>query len=105
MNNNENSFISRRQLFKKAIKCLPILVAPSILTITSCQKDEELLDVNPSCQDCTNACKGTCFNVCKNTCKGLCTRVCENSCSNSCYTTCSGDCSNSCLGDCSGTSR
>ena len=114
--NGIDSIISRRLFFRKcSSKLLAVFALPFV--ITGCDKDDPLIDINPGCQDCTNACKGTCFNTCKETCqdgckgtcKGTCQTYCSTNCSqgcvNSCQNSCSGDCSNSCWGDCSNTSR
>lgn len=97
---------SRRTFLKKSTTgLLSLFVIPSFL---SCEPDD-LLDVNPGCKDCTNACKGTCLNKCTTTCKGTCKNNCSMNCSkgcvSSCQSSCKGDCSNTCFGDCSNSSK
>lgn len=100
------NLITRRQLFKTMGNLLPVFVLPSIVTLEACSPEDPLIDINPSCRDCTNACRGTCNNICKNACYASCTAFCTNGCSNGCDNCCrGGDCSMSCWEDCSGSAK
>ena len=80
--------ITRRELFRRAARMLPIIALASVPIIPAIAKQ-----VN----DCNGTCKATCNNGCHGTHKGMCS-TCSHGCLGGCYYTCGSACDGKCMG-------
>lgn len=83
--------ITRRELFRRTARMLPIIALASIPVISAFAEQ-----VN----DCNGACKATCNNGCHGTHKGMCS-----TCSHGCMGGCKGGCGTGCDGACIGSAK
>lgn len=100
--------ITRRDLFKRIVKTLPMIALAAIPTITIFASEPM------GCKgDCAATCKGLCAvectamcaKGCVSTCRGMCHSTCKGSCKVSgkcdhCSDICKGSCTGSCYGSC-----
>lgn len=93
--------ITRRDLFKRIAKTLPMIALTAIPTIT-------IFASEPM------GCKGDCAATCKGLCAVECTAMCAKGCVSTCRSFCKGSCrlsgkcdhcSESCTGSCFGSCR
>ena len=84
--------ITRRELFRRAARLLPIIALASIPAVQVLAE---------SVTDCNGACKATCNNGCHGTHKGMCS-TCSHACMGTCMGGCKGTCGLGCDGACVG---
>jgi len=90
--------ISRRELFKKVTKALPVLamcVSPLLATFASEMKTS----------GCNSNCEGLCSKECQSTCRRMCHDNCTSSCAVRCGHTCASDCTSRCAASCAYTCK
>lgn len=113
MKKNEE-IINRRKFFKKTaniiIPTIALSIFPSILS--SCEIEEEEIDITGCKGTCSTKCGNNCSSGCKSTCSGMCTRNCATTCKsqalqipNNCNYSCKNQCYTSCRNTCQHSSK
>ena len=89
----KNDLLSRRQLFRRVAKALPVLLISGSPVV-------QIVASQPS--GCNGDCTAKCANTCIISCSQYCTENCRGTCKGYCIQTCTGSCCSTCFGACSG---
>ena len=84
--------ITRRELFQRAARMLPIIALASVPAIPA---------IAEQVNDCNGLCKASCYHSCMVTSKGMCdacTSACRIGCQHCCKTCCVAACDGTCSG-------
>lgn len=91
--------LSRRELFKRSAKILPMLTFGLFPASQLIAKNL----FHDNCDgNCEAYCKSNCEESCSSSCKGKCTLACSNSCNRTCQIRCSRVCAEQCEVVCTG---
>ena len=80
---NMNNRITRRELFRRLAKILPVFALAIVPTVPA---------IASEAMDCKGGCTGTCIGLCHVGCTAMCHMGCETTCRESCHNTCKGSC-------------
>ena len=87
----KNDLITRRELFRRVAKALPVL-------LISGSPIAQIIASQPS--GCNGDCTAKCASSCIISCSQYCTENCRGTCRGYCKVTCTGTCCCSCFGTC-----
>ena len=97
----KKDLITRRELFRRVAKALPVLLISGspIVQIVASQSSGCNGDCTAKCaNECTKTCSQNCKEDCRGTCKGLCVRYCTRGCNQTCTGSCCCNCFGACIG-------
>lgn len=99
----KDELITRRELFKRASKVLPIIALSTLPHIEIAARV-----INDCNQSCANGCRKSCVDSCARRCNGTCADVCTScsvTCRGGCKTFCGSACDGKCIGLCHSTCK
>ena len=93
--------ITRRELFRRVAKTLPILAICLSPTLPLLASELKTSGCNGNCEGlCSNGCQTTCRVMCHDKCTSSCAVRCGHACASDCTTRCAASCANTCKGTC-----
>lgn len=105
-----NKKISRRDLFKRMARILPVIVLSTSPIVTTRATKHSIFSCEGNCEaycqsSCIAQCSRECVNTCSEGCKESCSMLCKGTCAYSCEIMCGRDCVGMCHVGCTHIAR